>query len=224
MLLSQQNPRNVFPAWQLTVLLLVFSAIAAAVLLNATMVLDRTIILSLRVASNIARPIGPDWAIEAVRDLTSLGSVLVVFLFAAVVCGYWTFTGNHRAAVLLLGSTVGALLLNDLLKRVFDRARPDAILQSARVFSSGFPSGHAALSCATYLSAAILIASTTAAHRARIFLLWSAALIVVAIGFSRIYLGLHYPTDVLAGWCVGGAWVLCWYWIFETLRPNNPGP
>jgi undecaprenyl-diphosphatase len=221
--LSQQNPRNVFPVWQLTALLLLFSAIAAAVSLNATMGFDRTIIMSLRAASNIARPAGPDWAIEAIRDLTSLGSVLFVFLFTAVVCGYWMFTGNHRAAVLLLGSALGALLLNDLLKQVFDRTRPDAILQSARVFSSGFPSGHAALSCATYFSAAILVPSATAAQQARIFLLWTAVLIVVAIGFSRIYLGLHYPTDVLAGWCVGGAWVLCWYWIFDRLRPNNSG-
>jgi undecaprenyl-diphosphatase len=205
-------------------LLLLFAAIASAVSLNATASFDRGIILSLRDASNLSRPIGPGWAAEAIRDVTSLGSVVVVFLFVAVVCGYWLFAGNRRAAALLLVSTVGALLLNDVLKLLFDRPRPDAILQAARVFSSGFPSGHATLSCATYFSAALLFGSQTGSPNGRVYLLWAAAAIIAAIGFSRIYLGLHYPTDVFAGWCIGGAWVVSWAPMFEKPQRADANP
>ena len=219
---SRQNRRNLFPVWQISALLLLFVAIAAAVSLNATMGFDRAVLLSLREPSDPGRPLGPAWVAEAIRDLTSLGSVLVVFLFAGILSGYWLVTRNTRAAVLLLGSAGGALLLNNVLKQVFDRPRPDAILQSARIFSSGFPSGHAAISCATYFSAALLIASS-APGNGRAFLMWAAALVVAAIGLSRIYLGLHYPTDVVAGWCVGALWILIWHRLSGALRPNIPG-
>jgi undecaprenyl-diphosphatase len=190
------------------VLLAVFGVIAAAVSMNATTQFDRSVILLLRESGDIARPLGPPWLTETFRDLTAFGSVVGVFTFAAIVSGYWLLSGNGRRASMLLGSAVGSLLLNELLKLVFDRARPDAILQSARVFSSGFPSGHATLSCTAYFSAAMLLARSSSSQTAATWLLFCAAFVVVAIGFSRIYLGVHYPSDVLAGWCVGGIWVL----------------
>ena len=183
-----------------------FAAIAAAVSLNATATFDRAILLLLRDPANISRPIGPEWLFETMRDLTSLGSIVVLVLFTFAIAGYWLTAGRHRAALLLVAVFIGALVTNDLLKLAFDRPRPDAILQSARIFSSGFPSGHAALSSAVYFYAGLLAGSGR--RITRTFLLYLAGFVVLVIGFSRLYLGVHYPTDVLAGWCVGGAWVL----------------
>src|SRR6266699_82687 len=165
----------------IAVLLLIFTVIATAVSLDATAGFDRVVLLSLR-AANRARPSGPEWLVEAARDFTSLGSVIVVILFTGTVAGYWLLTGNRRSATLLLASVIGALLLNDLLKLIFDRARPDAILQSARVFTAGFPSGHAALSLAAYFSAAALIPREQQ-HASRTFLIGVAAGVVALIGF-----------------------------------------
>lgn len=194
------------------VLLLIFAAIATAVSIDATAGFDRAVLLSLRDPENRARPLGPEWLVEAARDLTSLGSVVVVLLFTVTVAGYWLSNGNRSSAILLLVTVIGALLMNDLLKLIFGRARPDAILQAARVFTAGFPSGHAALSSATYLSAAALIGRVQGNRGGAGFLTVVAIALVALIGLSRIYLGLHYPTDVLAGWCVGGIWLLFCRW------------
>src|SRR5205823_13308976 len=100
----------------IAVLLLIFAVIATAVSVDATVGFDRAVLLSLRDAANRARPFGPEWLVEAARDLTSLGSVLIVLLFTGTVAGYWLLTGNQRSAALLLATVIGTLLLNDLLK------------------------------------------------------------------------------------------------------------
>jgi undecaprenyl-diphosphatase len=207
--------------WPAGVSLLLFALLATAVSRHLSMGFDRAIILSLRDSTNIARPLGPDWLPETMRDITSLGSVVLALGFAGVLSGYLLLTGNRGAAALLFGSAVGALLLNDLLKYAIDRPRPDAMLQTARVFTSGFPSGHAALSSVTYISAAALSGPLCTERRARTYLMAIAIFVVALIGFSRIYLGVHYPTDILGGWCVGAAWVSCWYPAIRMLRPAN---
>lgn len=204
--LKQEHPFQ-FRLWAFISLVLVFAAIAAAISLNATTQFDRSILLSLRGSANLARPAGPQWLFETMRDFTSLGSIVVLSLFTVTLAGYWHLAGRTRAAALLVAALICTLIMNDLLKLAFDRPRPDAVLQSARVFSSGFPSGHAALSSAVYFSASLL-GGSPANTVTRRFLRYLAGLVVLVIGFSRLYLGVHYPSDVLAGWCVGGAWVL----------------
>lgn len=206
-----------YALWPAGGLILLFVLLAAAVSLHLSMGFDRAIILSLRDSTNIARPLGPDWLPETMRDITSLGSVVVALGFAAVLSGYLLLSGYRGAAALLFGSALGALVLNDLLKFAIDRPRPDAILQTARVFTSGFPSGHATLSCVTYLSAAALLGQ----RRARTYLMIIAILVAALIGFSRIYLGVHFPTDILGGWCIGAAWVCCCYPAIRALRPRH---
>ncbi len=207
-----------FPTVTVVVLIILFAGLATAVSLNLTLGFDRAILLSLRNSANLARP-GPEWLAETMRDITSLGSVVAVLIFAVTISGYWLLNGDPRAAALLLGSAIGALVLNEILKLAIDRPRPDAVLQAARVFSSGFPSGHATLSSTTYFLTALLLE-----HRARewtrVWLMAAATLVVLAIGFSRIYLGLHYPADILGGWCVGAAWVCCCYPAIRRLRPH----
>jgi undecaprenyl-diphosphatase len=201
--------------------MVLFAVLAAAVSLHLSMGFDRAIILSLRDSTNIARPLGPDWFAETMRDITSLGSVVVALGFAAIVSGYFLWSGHRGAAALLFGSAVGALLLNNLLKFAIDRPRPDAILQAARVFTSGFPSGHATLSCVTYISAAALLGTSSHELRVRRYMMAVAILVVALIGFSRIYLGVHFPTDILGGWCIGAAWVCSCYPAMRKLRPQN---
>ena len=201
--------------------MVLFAVLATAVSLHLTMGFDRAIILSLRDSTNIARPLGPDWFAETMRDITSLGSVVVALGFAAILSGYFLFSGQRGAAALLFGSAVGALLLNDLLKFAIDRPRPDAILQAARIFTSGFPSGHATLSCVTYISAAALFRTWSDELRVRRYLMAVAIFVVAIIGFSRIYLGVHFPTDILGGWCIGAAWVCSCYPAMRMLRPPN---
>ena len=209
------------PLWLAGALILLFALLATAVSLHLSMGFDRAIILSLRNMENIARPLGPDWLPETMRDITSLGSVVVALGFAAILSGYLLLTGYRGAAALLFGSAVGALLLNDLLKFAIDRPRPDAILQTARVFTSGFPSGHATLSSVTYISAAALFGRLYHERRVRTYLIAISILVVALIGFSRIYLGLHFPTDILGGWCIGAAWVSSSYPAIRMLRPPN---
>ena len=113
----------------------------------------------------------------------------------------------------------GGIALNDLLKLAFARPRPDILYQAVRVFTSSFPSGHAELSAIAYLTIAALLAQSQSSFKTGVYCMAWAALLTILIGISRVYLGVHYPTDVLGGWCIGAAWALgCWL-MMTRLRP-----
>jgi undecaprenyl-diphosphatase len=157
-----------------------------------------------------------------VRDITSLGSVIVVCLLVAAVAGYLLVRRECSSAILLLASVFGGLALNDFLKMIFDRTRPALALPFMRVFTSSFPSGHAALSCVAYLTMAALVARASRTAALGFYAMAVAILLVLLVGLSRVYLGVHYPSDVLAGWCVGLAWVLmCWRVAEEIARRRS---
>jgi len=119
--------------------------------------------------------------------------------------------GKHAVASLMLSAVIGGIVLNDLLKIAFARARPDFVTHMARVFTMSFPSGHATLSAITYLTIGALLARSQPSFTLRLYFMSLAAFLTVIVGVSRIYLGVHYPTDVLAGWCMGAAWATgCW--------------
>jgi undecaprenyl-diphosphatase len=195
---------------------LVFAGIALGVSEGQFGTFDRAVILGLH---NVVGALGPAWIDETARNITSLGSVIVVCLIAGAYVGYLLLRGDRTSAILLLVSVLGGLVLNEVLKLIFDRPRPDLALPSIRVFSSSFPSGHAALSGVAYLTMGALATRNAPTAAVRAYVMGAAILLVFLVGTSRVYLGVHYPTDVLAGWCVGSAWaVACWQGAKEIER------
>lgn len=193
-------------------LLLTFGLIAAEVMEGSTTALDRTIVLLFRSGSDsLSGPIGPPWVREMARDITSLGSVAVLGIVSLVVVAYLLLARSRAEALLVLVAVLGGVAINSLLKIQFSRPRPDLFIPAAKVFTASFPSGHAAFSAITYMTLAALLARTTERSRLRYYFVGMAVMLTFMIGVSRIYLGVHYPTDVLAGWCIGSAWALmCW--------------
>ena len=155
-----------------------------------------------------AAPVGPRWLVRVARDLTALGSGAVITLVSLGAAGFLALRRNWGALALVVASIAGGGIMSTLLKRVFDRARPDLSLHFTEVTSLSFPSGHSMLAAVTYFTLGALLARTTGDRLIKAYFLASAALLALIIGATRIYLGVHFPSDVLAGWCAGIAWAL----------------
>jgi undecaprenyl-diphosphatase len=192
-------------------ILWVFLWLAGEVMEGNTRAFDRALLLALRTPGNLAQPVGPAWFELAARDITSLGGYPVLILVTLAAIGFLLIAGKRHAALLVLVSIGGGMLLSSALKELFDRPRPDLVPHAVQVYTLSFPSGHAMLSAATYLTLGALLARVQPQRWVKVYLLGVAVLLLVLIGASRVYLGVHWPTDVLAGWCVGAAWaMLCW--------------
>jgi undecaprenyl-diphosphatase len=192
-------------------LIFAFGLIAQEVVKGKTLAFDRLIMLSLRSTADPSVPIGPAWLPEAARDVTSLGSIIVLVIITLAIVGYLFLAGKPAVAWLMLIAVFGGIALSDLLKFAFARARPDILAPLARVFTTSFPSGHATLSAITYLTIGAVLARSQHSSTISLYVMSLAAFLTMIIGVSRIYLGVHYPTDVLAGWCIGTAWAMgCW--------------
>jgi undecaprenyl-diphosphatase len=155
-------------------------------------------------------PIGPEWVREVGRDMTALGGVAVMFLVTAMVAGYLLMVRKYHAMWLVLIATAGGLLVSSVLKRAFERPRPD-VDHYAYVYTSSFPSGHSMLAAVVYLTLGSLLTRIVPERVVKIYVIVVALLLTVLVGLSRVYMGVHYPTDVLAGWTAGLVWaMLCW--------------
>jgi undecaprenyl-diphosphatase len=189
---------------------LAFIELADEVQDGDSVALDREILRSLRSADDPAVPLGPDWLTTAMVDFTSLGSTSVLALLTILTTGYLLVSGKIVGAWLTPVSVAGSALVMTALKGVFDRPRPDVVPHLVEVGTASFPSGHSLVSTATYLTLAVLIAETSE-RRSGVYVIAVAVLLCLLIGFSRVYLGVHWPTDVLAGWSAGAAWAMgCW--------------
>lgn len=196
----------------LAALLLMFVEIADEVFEGEGEVdwLDRGLLLALRTVDP-ADPIGPRWFELAVADITALGGFAVLALFTLIALGYLAMRRKWPEAGFLLVATLGATAISEGLKATFARARPDLVAHIVETTSMSFPSGHAMLSAATYLTLGAFLAHAQEKRRLRGYIIGAVILITLLVGVSRIYLGVHWPTDVLAGWCLGAAWaLLCW--------------
>lgn len=188
-----------------------FIEIADEVVEGESLRIDKAILRSMRSADDPATPIGPPWLARAAAEITSLGGTPVLILLILAVLGYLLMERKRRAALFVFVATVGAMLLSTALKYAFGRERPDVVPYLTGFSHPSFPSGHAMISAAVYLTLAALLARTQTRRRTRIYILAAALVITLLIGLTRIYLGVHYPTDVLAGWTAGAAWAIaCW--------------
>ena len=191
-------------------LLLLFGSLAEEVMEGETHKLDRAVLLWFRTPGHPANLLGPDWFEEMVRDVTALGSYAFVIIIVTAAAGYLLLKRKYGLALLLLAAEGGGMLISSLLKEWFDRPRPD-LEHAARVFTASFPSGHATLSAVTFLTLGALLTRVTADRKSKIYFMAVAIVLTILVGLSRLYLGVHYPSDILAGWCIGSAWaVLCW--------------
>jgi undecaprenyl-diphosphatase len=189
-----------------------FVALAGEVVDGDTLAFDRRILLSLREPGNLADPLGPTWIEETARDFTGLGGHGILGFVTLATIIYLLLTRRRGAALLVLAAIGGGMLLSMVLKMGFERPRPDLVPHGMRVYTASFPSGHAMLSAISYLTLGALLARVHDLRRVKAFFLGLAIVLTIMVGFSRIYLGVHWPSDVLAGWCVGSAWAgLCWY-------------
>jgi undecaprenyl-diphosphatase len=188
---------------------------------------DLHIITMLRNPADLSDPIGPEWFEEAIRDITALGGTAVLVIVSLTAFTFLMLTGKSHAAWVLAASALGAIVLSQSLKFGFDRPRPDLVPHKARVYTMSFPSGHAMMSAAVYLTLAALLARTQPQARVKTFMIFIAALLALLVGVSRVYLGVHWPTDVIAGWAGGTAWaIFCWtimYWLQKRGQVEQPG-
>lgn len=188
-----------------------FVKVADEVMEGASGQIDRQILLALRNPADLSDPLGPPWLEETMRDFTALGGTGVLTLLTLLVVLFLLMTRKRHAALLVVFSVAGGTALSQVLKWGFDRPRPDLVPHGMAVYSQSFPSGHAMLSAVVYLTLGALLARTQARTRVKVFLLGAAAALTVIVGISRIYLGVHWPTDVLGGWALGAGWAaFCW--------------
>jgi undecaprenyl-diphosphatase len=179
---------------------------------GSTHALDTRLLLSLRNPADLSDPIGPGWLQESARDITGLGGHVILGLITLATIAYLTMSRRRGAALLVAASVGGGMVVSALLKLGFERPRPDLVPHAAQVYTASFPSGHAMLSAVTFLTLGALLARVHKPRRVKLFFLSLAFALTILVGASRVYLGVHWPSDVLAGWCVGAAWAgLCWY-------------
>ena len=186
----------------LAVLLYGFGLIASEVVEGEPLAIDDAILTMLREPGNPAEPIGPPQLQEAARDVTALGSYAVLTLIVAAVALSLLFMHRWRTAAFIVGAVVTGTMLSTALKGLFDRPRPD-LTGIVAVFTSSFPSGHATVSAVAYLTLGACLAETTGNRGLKAFYIGYAALLTAIVGVSRVYLGVHYPSDVAAGWAIG---------------------
>jgi len=202
----------------------VFLAIADEVSEGETRRLDLALLLALRAHGDPSRPLGPPWLTTAAMDVTALGSVTVLSLMVLFVAGLFAALRRWREAGLLLLAAGGGVALSQALKALFGRPRPDASLHLVEAINASFPSGTPMRSAVVGLTLGRLTARFVARRRVKVFALAGAATVTVLVGLSRVYLGVHWPSDVLAGWSLGGAWALAWWLVAQGLERRWPAP
>jgi undecaprenyl-diphosphatase len=188
--------------------ILLFAKLADWVFDGRTRAFDERILLALRTPGNLSDPIGPLWFEEMVRDVTALGSTGVLTLMVLAVAGFLVMTRKQHAAVVVLVAVVSGVLISQTMKWAYARPRPELVPHGAEVYTASFPSGHAMMSAIVYLTLGALLARTQSNPGVQAYILSVAVILTALVGASRVYLGVHWPTDVLAGWALGGGWAL----------------
>jgi undecaprenyl-diphosphatase len=201
-----------------------FLVIASEVSEGETLTLDRKLLLSMRKPD--LSPKGSPQVAEIMRDCTALGGITMLSLLTLSTAGFLVLSGKKHMAGFLCCSILGGLLLSLALKGFYHRPRPNLVPWESAIMTTSFPSGHSMLSALTYLTLGALLARSYTRNRLKAYFLGMAAFLSAMVGVSRVYLGVHWPTDVLAGWTAGATWaVLCWLvarWLQRRKQLEGP--
>ncbi|MCK0508701.1 phosphatase PAP2 family protein [Aromatoleum anaerobium] len=195
----------------------IFIEVAEDVVEGDTRALDNAILVALRAPGEPDSPLGPAWIEAVARDVTALGSFTVLGLVVAAVTVFLLLARRHRTAMFVLLGTSSGTLVSVLLKGAFSRPRPDIFPHGDFVISASFPSGHAMLSAIVYLTLGALLARLMPRRRLKLYVMSIALALTVIVGLSRIYLGVHWPTDVLPGGRRGPG-ALGWWGAAELVK------
>jgi undecaprenyl-diphosphatase len=193
------------------ILLLGFVALAGEVMEGGTLAFDRKILLAFRRPDDPSKPLGPAWVTSALLDLTALGGPTVIALVVLAVIGFLVLQTRYWTAFFIFMTAVTGEIVSVAMKSLFSRPRPEMAPHLREAFSSSFPSGHAMQSAIIYLTLGAMLMRITQGRLTKIYCCTVAMLLTFLVGLSRIWLGVHYPTDVIAGWIVGLFWAsVCW--------------
>jgi undecaprenyl-diphosphatase len=194
---------------------------ASEIVEGDTLAVDRAILLGLRTPGVLGVPIGPRWLTEAMVDMTALGGTTVLTAIATIATGYLLVDRKPHVAVFTVAAVGGGALVSSLLKWLYARTRPDVVEHLVGINSASFPSGHAMNSAVVYLTLAVLLARTQTDRRVRIYLIAVAMALTLTVGFSRVFLGVHWPSDVMAGWTIGGIWAVLCSMVAKSLQARR---
>ncbi|WP_158284726.1 phosphatase PAP2 family protein [Oricola cellulosilytica] len=206
----------------------IFALMVYAVRSGLAVGLDEAVLLALRDPQDLSDAWGPPWFEDTAAELTALGGYPILTVVAVFVIAVLILLRHRAAALFLAGALGGGTLLSTGLKSLFERPRPDLVDHLDRTFTSSFPSGHATVSMLAYLTLAAVAIRFVPRHSVRVFIPVSAFLLALIIGGSRVYLGVHWPSDVIAGWAAGATWAsLCWlaahYWTAHRATGDELG-
>jgi len=208
------------------------ATLASEVRDGQTRVFDERILLLFRDATNPAVALGPTWLKEAMRDITALGGTTVLSIIVLGVTGFLAVSGLRYSALMVIASVLSGVVLSSVLKAGFARSRPELVPHDVAVYTASFPSGHAMLSAVVYLTLGALLCRTQSSRAVKAYILSFAVFLTVVVGISRVFLGVHWPTDVIAGWLLGSIWaILSWslmQWLqrrggVEPVQPDSKG-
>jgi undecaprenyl-diphosphatase len=193
------------------VLLMVFLMLAGEVMEGDTLAFDTKIVRAFRQANDPSLPIGPAWTVTVLEDLTAMGGPTILTLVVLSIIGFLALQTRYRTALVIFITSASGEIVNYSMKAVFMRARPTIVPHLREAFSTSFPSGHAMESAIIYLTLGAMMMRIAERRVTKMYCLGMAFFLTFLVGLSRVYLGVHYPTDVLGGWIIGLFWAsICW--------------
>ena len=195
-----------------------FVELADDVMEGETRQFDESVLLAFREDADPGDPVGPRWVEEMARDVTALGGTVVLAFVTIAVAGFFLLQRKWHLGIYVAAAVLTGLAASSLLKEAFDRPRPDLVQHGQVVYTASFPSGHSMLSAIAFLTLGALVAGAQQDRSMRVYILSLAAILTVAVGISRVYLGVHWPSDVLGGWAAGAGWALACWAVSQHLR------